>query len=32
MWSNCKNTKEENQGKKIYKIMAVPVLLYDSET
>jgi hypothetical protein len=35
MWSNCKNTKEENQERKnlkFYKIMAVPVLLYGSET
>jgi hypothetical protein len=35
MWSNCKNTKEENQKEtnlKFYKIMAVPVLLYGSET
>jgi hypothetical protein len=35
MWSNCKNTKEENQERnklKCYKIMAVTVLLYGSET
>jgi hypothetical protein len=35
MWSNCKNTIEENQKEtdlKFYKIMAVPFLLYGSET
>jgi hypothetical protein len=36
MWSNCKNAKEENKERNkfkiFYKIMAVPVLLNDSET
>jgi hypothetical protein len=35
MWSNCKNTKEKTRKEtnlKFYKIMAVPVLLYGSET
>jgi hypothetical protein len=35
VWSNCKNTKEGNKERKylnFYKIMAVPALLYGSET
>jgi hypothetical protein len=35
MWSNCKNPKEKTRKEtnlKFYKIMAVPVILYGSET